>query len=250
MFKGGKIRKGQQLLEEGKRLLAEKKYGDAKRLFEQSNKNFSKASDKKMDDASEGYVRIAQGHIFRNEKDYLEAMKSFGKAIMLFSRYPDFDDEVKTCRLEQAQSQIESAKQKAIDGEFLESARLYEAAGAVFQMIEMEKEAASARARSYVQRAALVDDDFEKARFLEKSVEEFRKARENVLRVEGHALFYKGRSLINVRVKEAVSLLDRASAKYEKAGATEQVIKVRQLLEQVVKDARLGKFREERQRRY
>jgi tetratricopeptide (TPR) repeat protein len=249
MFKGGKIRKGQQLMEEGNKSLEEKKYEKAKQLFKKANEIFSKAKDRKLSDSAEAYLRMSQGYHSRNQGNYLEAMKSFGKAIMLLSRYQGFDEEITDCRLEQAESQIDFAKQKAIDGEFLESARLYEAAGAVFQMIGLEKEAAGARARSFVQRAALVDDDFEKARFLEKSVEEFRKARENVQRIEGHAYFYKGRSLINVRIKEAISLLDRASAKYEKAGAMEQVTKVRQLLEQVVKDAKLGKFREEHRRR-
>ncbi|MHA1166566.1 MAG: hypothetical protein ACTSP4_08855 [Candidatus Hodarchaeales archaeon] len=244
MFKSGKLKKGQQLFNKGKQLLEEKKFAEAELSFEEASKVYKKAKEVKLSDSAQAHYRISQGHRFVAEKNYLEAMKSFGKAIMLFSRHPGFEEETMICRLEQAESQLLLAKDKALAGEFLESARMYEAAGAVYQMVGKEKDAASARARSYVQRAALVDDDFEKARFLEKSVEEFRKARENVLRVEGHALFYKGRSLINVRVKEAISLLDRAAAKYEKAGAEEQVIKVRELLEKVVKDAKLGKFRE------
>ena len=136
-------------------------------------------------------------------------------------------------RYEQAQTQTDFARKKAIEGDFAEAARLYESAGAVFQMVSMEKEAANARARSYVQRAAQSSDDFEKATFLSKAVEEFRKAREDQPLVEAHALFYRGRSLINVRIREAIHTLVRAAEKYESAGALEQRDKVRDLLQEL-----------------
>jgi hypothetical protein len=103
----------------------------------------------------------------------------------------------------------------------------------------MEKEAASSRGKSYVQRAAQVQDDFQKSNFLAKAVEEFRRARDLNPIIEAHALFYRGRSLINVKVRDALQNLTRALEKYERIGATEQVNRVKEIireLDQQIKD--------------
>ena len=106
-------------------------------------------------------------------------------------------------------------------------------------MISLDKEAADARGKSYVQRAARVQDDFQKSNFLAKAVEEFRRARSLNPIIEAHALFYRGRSLINVKVREALQNLTRAMEKYERIGATDQVNRVKEIikeLDQRVKD--------------
>ena len=104
----------------------------------------------------------------------LDAIRCFGKANVMFST-EGFSDEAKQARTIQAQTQGEFAKVKAKEGEFIESARLYESAAALYQTTGLEMEAARARARSFVQRAAAMESNFDKAYYLEKAVTSLRK---------------------------------------------------------------------------
>ncbi|MFW9927860.1 MAG: hypothetical protein ACFFD1_00545 [Candidatus Thorarchaeota archaeon] len=203
-------------------------------IFENAKTLYEKIGDngKQGEQECEAYLRMIEGYQQRQKEGWIECMKAFGRANVLFSANKN-DKMAKKMRYEQAVAQGDFAKQKALNGEFTESARLYESSAAVFQMIGMEKEAAGARGKSYVQRAAQVQDDFQKSNFLAKAVEEFRKAHDLNPIIEAHALFYRGRSLIGVKVREAIQNLTRAQEKYERIGATEQVNRVKQIIEEL-----------------
>jgi hypothetical protein len=129
---------------------------------------------------------------------------------------------------------------KAQNGDFIESARLFESAGALYATVDMEMEAARARARSYVQRGAAMESDFDKAYYLEKAVDEFKKGREDPTRYEAHALYSRAKALISARenVKEVIDLLVKAHEKYQKVGNTSQTEKVRLLLKDLTEQVK------------
>ena len=243
MFRKGKrFEEAKFLVNKGQELLKAEKinYKKIYNIFKEANTIYDKLGDKGKSGEllSEAYMKMVEGYQFRETEDWIESMKAFGRANVIFSGIKDMKMSDKM-RYEQAIAQGDFAREKAISGEFAEAARLYESSAAVFQMISMEKEAADARGKSYVQRAAQVQDDFQKSNFLAKAVEEFRRARSLNPIIEAHALFYRGRSLINVKVRDAVQNLTRAMEKYERIGATEQVNRVKEIikeLDQRVKD--------------
>ena len=203
-------------------------------VFQRASTLFKKLGDKykHSEEICNAYLAMLEGYMYREKKDWIEAMKSFGKANVLFTALKD-EKMAKKMRYEQAIAQSDFAKQKALNGEFEEAARLYESAAAVFQMIGKEKEAASARGKGFVQRAALVDDDFAKSNFLTKAVEEFRRARDLNPIIEAHALFYRARSLVDIKPRDAIQTFTRALEKYERIGAFEQVNRVKQIIAEV-----------------
>ncbi|MHA1990562.1 MAG: hypothetical protein ACW981_10025 [Candidatus Hodarchaeales archaeon] len=243
MFRKGKrLEEANLLINKGEDLLNADKvnYNKVYNIFKEAHELFSKSGDKGRDgeQLAEAYLKTVEGYQFREAEDWIESMKAFGRANVLFSASKHTKMATKT-RYEQAVAQGDFARGKALNGEFAEAARLYESSAAVFQMISMEKEAASSRGKSYVQRAAQVQDDFQKSNFLAKAVEEFRRARDLNPIIEAHALFYRGRSLINVKVRDALQNLTRALEKYERIGATEQVNRVKEIireLDQQIKD--------------
>lgn len=203
-------------------------------LFEESLKLFNKVKDdrRKEGQLCKGYILTLEGFKAKSNKKWLESMKSFGKAFVLFTTEGEKDLSL-IVRSEQAKAQIDFAKIRGQEGDFEEAARLFESAGAVFEMADFHKEAASARARSFVQRAAMVDDDFQKSGFLKQAVEQFKKARENQIIVEAHALFYEGRALKTVNVRDALECMTRAAEKYQQAGAKNRVNRVKQIIEEL-----------------
>ena len=242
--KSKKQKEAQELLSQGAGLL---KYDDSANfsdqiltkgyeVFTRAAHLFKKLGDEGKDgeQTCEGYLRMIEGFRHRKNDEWIESMKAFGRANVQFSAGRD-DALATKVRVEQGRAQMDFAKKKALEGDFPEAARLYESAGAVFQMVSLDKDAAEARAKAYVQRAAQVKDDFEKAGFLAKAVDEFRKSRKSNEVVEAHALFYRGRSLLNVKVRDALQMLTRAQEKYERVGASEQAKRVREIIEQVNK---------------
>lgn len=203
-------------------------------LFNASMLLFNKVKDVRRKEAQicKAYMLTLEGFKLKSQQKFIDSMKSFGQAFVLFSSENE-KDLATIVRGEQAKAQIEFAKIKGQEGDFEEAARLFDSAGAVFEMAGLSKEAASARARSYVQRAALVDDDFQKANFLKQAVEFFKKARESQAIVEAHALFYEGRALQAVNVRDALECLIRASDKYEAAGAKDRVKRVQQIIQEL-----------------
>ena len=203
-------------------------------LFNASMQLFLKVKEERRKEAQicKGYMLTLEGFKLKSNQKFIDSMKSFGQAFVLFSSENE-KDLATIVRGEQAKAQIEFAKIKGQEGDFEEAARLFDSAGAVFEMAGLSKEASGARARSFVQRAALVDDDFQKANFLKQAVEHFKKARESQAIVEAHALFYEGRALQAVNVRDALECLIRASDKYEQAGAKDRVKRVQQIIQEL-----------------
>ena len=203
-------------------------------LFNQSMELFNKVKEERRKEAQicKGYMLTLEGFKLKDQLKFIDSMKSFGQAFVLFSAENE-NDLATIVRGEQAKAQIEFAKIKGQEGDFEEAARLFDSAGAVFEMAGLHKEASGARARSFVQRAAQVDDDFQKANFLKQAVEHFKKAHESQAIVEAHALFYEGRALQSVNIRDALECLIRASDKYEQAGAKDRVKRVQQIIQEL-----------------
>ncbi len=165
LFKGSKIKKGQEEFDQGMVLYETQRYDEASENFKNSAKLFAGADQKKLSQRAGGFQSCAQGYIHMMNMNFLDAIRCFGKANVKFST-EGFSEEAKQARTIQAQTQGELAKVKAKQGEFIESARLYESAGALYQTTDREMEAAKARARSYVQRAAAMESNFDKAFYI------------------------------------------------------------------------------------
>ena len=240
LFKGNKIKKGQELFDQAMVFYESQRYQDAIDNFKKATKLFDDGGEKKLSKRAEAFVMCSLGYLDMIEQKFLESIRSFGKANVIFST-EGFLDEAKQARTIQAQTQGELAKVKAQNGDFIESARLYESAGALFSTTGLEMKAAQARARSFVQRAAAMESDFDKAYYLERAVEEFKKGREDATRYEAHALFRRAKALISARenMKEAIDLLTRAHDKFHKVGNESQTEKVRLLLEDLTQQVRL-----------
>ena len=203
-------------------------------LFNASMELFNKVKEERRKEAQicKGYMLTLEGFKVKNQQKFIDSMKLFGQAFVLFSSENE-KDLATIVRGEQAKAQIEFAKIKGQEGDFEEAARLFDSAGAVFEMAGLIKEAAGARARSFVQRAAQEDNDFQKADYLNQAVENFKKAHESQPIVEAHALFYKGRALQNVNVRDALECFIRASDKYQQAGAKDRVQRVQQIVQEL-----------------
>ena len=228
------IQKADDLFIKAKEAFVNDKLEESYELFNASMELFNKVKEQRRKEAQicKGYMLTLEGFKLKTQQKFIDSMKSFGQAFVLFSSENE-KELAKIVRGEQAKAQIEFAKIKGQEGDFDEAARLFDSAGAVFEMAGLDKEAAGARARSYVQRAAQVDDDFQKANFLKQAVEHFKKARENQTIVEAHALFYEGRALQAVNVRDALECLIRASDKYEQAGAKDRVKRVQQIVQEL-----------------
>ena len=240
LFRKGKAReKAEQLLSQGQKALNSGELDTAFSLLTDAQKIFRKFQDegRKQSQTCQALLLMINGFRYKEQRQWVEGMKAFGQANVLFTSVSENDMALKV-REEQAKAQIDFAKEKGSSGDFIEAARLYESAGAVFQMAGKNLEAASARARSYVQQAARINDDFEKARFLKMAVEQFRKAREPQSMVEAHALFYEGRSLTKINIREAMQCLIRAADKYEAAGALKRVERVRIILQELTEEVK------------
>lgn len=239
ILKSNKIKKAQEEFDRGMVFYESQRYPEAEGSFISSSKLFLGGDQKKLAKRSEAYGLCSQGYIYMLNSNFLEAIRCFGKANVTFST-EGFMDEAKQARTIQAQTQVELAKSKAQNGDFIESARLFESAGALYQTTGMEMEAARARARSFVQRAAAMESDFDKAYYLEKAVEEFRMGREDPTRYEAHALYRRAKSLISARenMKEAIDLLKQAHDKYQKVGNTSQTEKVMKLLQDLAQEVK------------
>ncbi len=239
LFKGNKLKKGQEEFDRGMVFYETQRYEEAKENFKNARKSFEDGDQKKLSRRAEAYSQCAQGYIYMRGMNFLEAIRSFGKANVMFST-EGFTEEAEQARTVQAQTQGELAKVRAQNGEFIESARLFESAGALYETLGMELEAARARARSYVQRGAAMESDFDKAYYLEKAVEEFKKGREDPTRYEAHALYNRAKALISARenVKEVIELLAAAHEKYNKVGNVSQTEKVRKLLQDLTEQVK------------
>ena len=238
-FKGSKTKKGQEEFDQGLNYYETQRYKEALESFKRSTKSFHGADQKKLSQRAKAYQHCAQGYIFMLDMNLLEAIRCFGKANVTFST-EGFSEEARQARTIQAQTQGELAKIKAQEGEFIESARLFESAGALYATTGMETEAAKARARSFVQRAAAMESDFDKAYYLEKAVDEFKIAREDPTRYEAHALYRRAKALISARenVKEVIDLLAQAHEKYSRIGNTSQTEKVKLLLKDLTEQVK------------
>jgi tetratricopeptide (TPR) repeat protein len=170
LFKGSKVKKGQEEFDQGIVYYETQRYEEAFTNFKKAVKSYERGGEKKLSKRAEAYGFCSLGYIDLINVKFLEAIRAFGKANVIFST-EGFSDEAKQARTVQAQSQGELAKKKAQSGEFIESARLFESAGALYSTTGLDMEAAKARARSFVQRAAAMDSDFDKAYYLEKAVE-------------------------------------------------------------------------------
>lgn len=203
-------------------------------LFNESMILFNKVKEERRKEGQicKAYILTLEGFKLKTDQKFVDSMKNFGQAFVLFSSENE-KDLATIVRGEQAKAQIEFAKIKGQEGDFDEAARLFDSAGAVFEMAGLNKEAAGARARSFVQRAAQVDDDFQKANFLKQAVEQFKKAHETQAIVEAHALFYEGRALQSVNIRDALECLIRASDKYDQAGAKDRVKRVQQIIQEL-----------------
>lgn len=239
LFKRSKTKKAQEEFDHGMVFYETQRYEEALESFKKSTKLFTGGDQKKLSQRAKAYQSCTKGYICMMEMNFLDAIRSFGKANVIFST-EGFSDEAKQARTIQAQTQVELAKVKAREGEFIESARLYESAGALYQTTGLEMEAARARARSFVQRAAAMESDFDKAYYLEKAVEEFKKGREDPTRYEAHALYQRAKALISARenVKEVIDLLAKAHEKYNKVGNASQTEKVRILLKDLTEQVK------------
>ncbi|MHA1227735.1 MAG: hypothetical protein ACTSPV_13390 [Candidatus Hodarchaeales archaeon] len=239
LFKSNKIKKAQEEFNRGIMLYESQRYEEAKSVFENASKFFLKGDQKKLAQRAEAFSLCAQGYIHMLDMNFLEAIRCFGKANVKFST-EGFIEEAKQSRIIQAQTQGELAKVKAQNGEFIESARLFESSGALYETAGMELEAARARARSFVQRAAAMESDFDKAYYLGKAVEEFKKGREDPTRYEAHALYRKAKALISARenMKEVIDLLVKAHEKYKRVGNKSQTEKVRRLLQDLTEQVK------------
>lgn len=219
----------QEELDRAMGLLEKEEFEEASKLFQKTKNLFSKLGNSANAVLSEGYMHLADAEtLAKDNKDLLGSMKAFGRAIVILST--KFPEVARRARIGQARAQSELAKQKAVAGDFLAAARFYESAAAVYQAGGMKEQAAKARARANVERAAHVNNDFEKAKFLELAVEEFRTAGEPSLLIEAHAEYYKGKTLVDVKIHEALRLLQTAATKYNKLKLKNQVEKVRQFL--------------------
>ena len=215
-------------------------FKEAKKRFEKARAiGQKKLKDQKFVARAEGYSFLCEGIEIHSggssTQELVEAMKSFGRATVKFSG-GNWEEEAQQARIQQAQIQMEVARLRGGEGALVEAARMYETAALTYQMAGLEKESHQARARSLVQQAAVASNDFEKADSLQAAVEEFRQAQENSLIIEAHAYFYRGRSLITVKPKEAVENLKRAYEIYEGEGANKQAEKVVLELEKLKKD--------------
>jgi ATP/maltotriose-dependent transcriptional regulator MalT len=239
LFRKSKMKKGQEEFDQGIIFYESQRYKNAEECFIKSSKLFNAADQKKLSKRAEAYQYCAKGYVDLLDTNFLEAIRSFGKANVIFST-EGFSEEAKQARIVQAQTQGELAKIKAQNAEFIESARLFESAAALYATTGMELEAARARARSYVQRGAAMESDFDKAYYLEKAVEEFKKGREDPTRYEAHALYRRAKALISARenVKEVIDLLAKAHEKYHKIGNTSQTEKVRLLLKDLTEQVK------------
>ena len=239
LFKGGKVKKGQEEFDQGILFYEAQRYDEAYENFSRASKLFQSGDQKKLSRRAEAFQFLARGYKYTLELNFLEGIRCFGKANVTFST-EGFADEAKQARTIQAQTQAEFAKMKAQNGDFIESARLFESAGALYATVDMEMEAARARARSYVQRGAAMESDFDKAYYLEKAVDEFKKGREDPTRYEAHALYRRAKALISARenVKEVIDLLVKAHEKYQKVGNTSQTEKVRLLLKDLTEQVK------------
>ncbi len=228
------IQKGDETFLRAKQAFVNNKLDESYDLFNEAMTLFTKVKEERRKEAQicKGYVLTLEGFKLKTQQKFIDSMKSFGQAFVLFSSENEKDLAI-IVRGEQAKAQIEFAKIRGQEGDFEEAARLFDSAGAVFEMAGLSKEAAGSRARSYVQRAAQVDDDFQKANFLKQAVEYFKKAHEDQTIVEAHALFYEGRALQAVNVRDALECLIRASDKYEQAGATDRVKRVQQIIQEL-----------------
>jgi tetratricopeptide (TPR) repeat protein len=240
LFKGSKIKKGQEEFDQGIVYYETQRYEEAFTNFKKAVKSFESGGEKKLSKRAEAYGFCSLGYIDLINVKFLEAIRAFGKANVIFST-EGFSDEAKQARTVQAQSQGELAKKKAQGGEFIESARLFESAGALYSTTGLDMEAAKARARSFVQRAAAMDSDFDKAYYLEKAVDEFKIGREDATRYEAHALYRRAKALISARenMKEAIDLLVRSHEKYLKVGGSSQAEKVKLLLEDLTEQVKI-----------
>ncbi|MHA1976054.1 MAG: hypothetical protein ACW98F_03865 [Candidatus Hodarchaeales archaeon] len=240
LFKGSKIKKGQEEFDQGMAYYETQRYKEAVVNFKKSAKSFNDGDEKKLSKRAEAFRLCAFGYLDMIDLNFLKAIRSFGKANVIFST-EGFLDEAKHARTVQAQTQGELAKFRAQNGEFIESARLYESAGALYSTTGLEMEAAKARARSFVQRAAAMESDFDKAYYLERAVEEFKIGREDSTRYEALALYTRAKSLISARenMKEAIDLLVKAHEKYLKVGSTTQTEKVKLLLEDLTEQVKI-----------
>ncbi len=238
-FKGSKTKKGQDEFDQGLNFYETQRYKEALENFKRAAKLFEGADQKKFSQRAKAYHYCAQGYIFMLDLNLLEAIRCFGKANVTFST-EGFSEEAREARTIQAQTQGELAKIKAQGGEFIESARLFESAGALYATTGMETEAAQARARSFVQRAAAMESDFDKAYYLEKAVDEFKKGKEDPTRYEAHALYRRAKALISARenVKEVIDLLAQAHEKYSRIGNTSQTEKVKLLLKDLTEQVK------------
>ncbi|MFX0085788.1 MAG: hypothetical protein ACFFAU_08945 [Candidatus Hodarchaeota archaeon] len=238
-FKGSKTKRGQEEFDQGLNFYETQRYKEALENFKRAAKSFEGADQKKLSQRAKAYQHCAQGYIFMLEMNLLEAIRCFGKANVTFST-EGFSEEAKQARTIQAQTQGELAKIKAQGGEFIESARLFESAGALYATTGKETEAAQARARSFVQRAAAMESDFDKAYYLEKAVDEFKKGKEDPTRYEAHALYRRAKALISARenVKEVIDLLAQAHEKYSRIGNTSQTEKVKLLLKDLTEQVK------------
>ena len=238
-FKGSKIKKAQEEFDQGMVFYETQRYKEALERFQKSMKLFESADQRKLSKRADAFHHCALGYTFMLEMNFLKAIRNFGKANVIFST-ESFSEEAKQTRTIQAQAQGELAKVRAKEGEFIESARLFESAGALYQTAGLEMEAARTRARSFVQRAAAMESDFDKAFFLEKAVEEFKKGREDPTRYEAHALYRRAKALISARenMKEVIELLAKAHEKYNKVGSTSQTEKVKLLLKDLTEQVK------------
>ncbi len=245
MFKGSKKKKADELLQEGISLVRQENYKDALDRLKKAQEIYGKIKMKNEQEISEAYEKMADGELFRQKGQLREATAAFGRANVLLSSNHRIE-ESKAARLKQALTMEAMAKKRAAAGEFIESARLYESCAAIYETVEQQqfssrphprersKNAARARARSFLQRAAAIrDNDFDKADFLFQALDAFRAADEYPPLIEAHAYFYRGRALVASQTDEAVSYLARAAEKYSEAGAEEQFQKVREYLKQL-----------------
>ncbi|MFX0092524.1 MAG: hypothetical protein ACFFBD_12240 [Candidatus Hodarchaeota archaeon] len=215
--------------EKARELLENEEFEKASRNFLRIKNQFSKLGASDNANLAEGYKFLADAEaLAKDNRDLLGSMKAFGRAIVIFSK--KFPEEAKRARIGQARAQSELAKQKALAGDFLAAARFYESSAAVYQAGEMKELAAKARARANVERAAHTESDFEKAEFLEAAIQEFRIAGEDSLLIEAHAEYYKGKTLVEVKIQEALRMLQGAAKKYERLKKADQVEKVRKFL--------------------
>ncbi len=247
-----KKKKARSLFSEGVELYHANQFDLAQARFKEAEKLFKSINETTNALRSLGYYYLCEGMKYKRENKLLESSKAFGKANANFSKSikgsigttssdaldsesEQAQEEAKLARKEQAKIQEMLAMKRAREGNFLESARLYESAAALYESIGLTREAARARARSYVQRAAAVDSAFEKADFLERASSEFRKGREPRPIIQAHAYYFRGLSMMKIKPKAAVDYLQRAYEIYEREGIEERRKKVKEKLQELLK---------------